>query len=132
MGNSSIDERISGKKPWVVERRERQRFEVDGFAEVVVSDAGFLFRGAIQDLSRSGCYIKTKAYLSVNVGAEVELRFSVNDFHFKTPAKVRLVRRGAGAGFEFLCVEEKVEKGLDGLIAKLSNTTSSVAAKKSG
>ena len=58
------------------ERRKQERFGCDGFAEVIVGDAEFLFRGAIQDISLSGCYIRSRARLRLHRGAEVDLHFS--------------------------------------------------------
>jgi hypothetical protein len=102
------------------EKRRQERFPADGPAEVVVADAGIVFRGKTRDLSQRGCYIKSTAYLSAGVGAEVEVRFSVSDVHFRAPARVRLVRPGKGAGFEFLRVEQNVQNDLNSLIERLS------------
>jgi hypothetical protein len=102
------------------ERRDRERFGVEGFAEATVPGSKVLFRGNTQDLSQTGCYIRTKAFLSADIGEEVELRLSVDELHFKTSARVRAVRRGRGAGFEFLGIDEEAREGIDALIAKLS------------
>jgi hypothetical protein len=120
MGNSStVEEKATGTKTAVVDRRHRRRFGVDGFAEVVVSETRFLFRGKIRDLSLNGCYVMTKAYLSVALGTEIELRFSVDDVHFRARAKVRVVKPGFGAGFEFLIDDPRIQTLLANLINKL-------------
>ena len=118
--SASRSETTSGRKPVAGEKRRRERFPADGPAEVVVADAGIVYRGKTHDLSQTGCYIKSTGYLSAGIGAEVEVRFSVSDVHFRAPAKVRLVRPGKGAGFEFLRVEEQVQKDLNSLIDRLS------------
>jgi hypothetical protein len=117
------DETTAGKKPAIGENRAQKRFRADGLAEVVVADAGIVFRGNTRDVSQTGCYIKSTGYLSADVGGEVEVRFSISDVHFRAPAKVRLVRPGKGAGFEFLRVEQNVQKVLDTLIERLSCLT---------
>jgi hypothetical protein len=122
-GSRGRSETTGGKKPVAGEKRRRKRFPVDGPAEVVVADAGIVFRGKTHDLSQTGCYINSKGYLVAGIGAEVEVRFSVSDVQFRAPAKVRLVKPGKGAGFEFLRVEQNVQKDLDTLIETLSCAT---------
>jgi hypothetical protein len=122
-GSISKNETTTGKRLGAGEKRRRKRFRADGLAEVVVADTGFVFRGKTHDLSQMGCYVRSSAYLSAGIDAEVEVRFSVSDVHFRAPAKVRLVRPGKGAGFEFLRVEENVQKDLDTLIERLSCAT---------
>jgi hypothetical protein len=119
-GSTNRNETTGGKQPVAGEKRRRERFRADGLAEVVVADAGIVFRGKTHDLSQAGCYVNSTGYLSAGIGAEVEVRFSVSDVHFRAPAKVRLVRPGKGAGFEFLRVEQNVQKDLNSLIERLS------------
>jgi hypothetical protein len=101
------------------DQRNRERFRVDGLAEVVVGDTGVVFRGKTCNLSQTGCYIDSKGYLSASVGEEVEVRFSVSDVHLKALARVRVVKRGKGAGFEFLRVEEDAQNSLGSLLDRL-------------
>ncbi len=113
------------EKPALVnDRRKRERFRVDGLAEVNIPNCQILFRGLTSDLSYAGCYIQSPAYLGADLGQEVEVRFSVSDVHFRASAKVTTVRRGKGAGFEFLHVEEEAQNNLNTLIEKLSSPTS--------
>jgi hypothetical protein len=101
------------------ERRGQERFRADGLAEVV-ANSKVLFRGETHDISRGGCYIKSKGYLSADVGEAVEVRFSVSGIHFRASAKVRSVRRGKGAGLEFLSVEEDAQNNLNTLLERLA------------
>jgi PilZ domain len=64
------------------ERRKQERFDCDGFAEVVVDDAAFLFRGNIQNLSIGGCYIQSRARLRLDRGAEADLHFNLSGDFF--------------------------------------------------
>jgi hypothetical protein len=114
------NESTGGRNAVAREKRRQERFPADGPAEVVVADAGIVFRGNTRDLSQRGCYIKSTCYLSAGVGTEVEVRFSVSDVHFRAPARVRLVRPGKGASFEFLRVEQNVQNDLNSLIERLS------------
>jgi hypothetical protein len=106
------------------DRRKRDRFRADGMAEVNIPNCQILFRGLTSDLSYAGCYIQSPAYLGADLGEQVEVRFSVSDVHFRASAKVTAIRRGKGAGFEFLHVEEEAQNNLNTLIEKLSSPTS--------
>lgn len=102
------------------ERRIAQRIPCDGFAEVVVPSSGFLFRGEISDLSEFGCYIKTRARLSIRRSVEVELRFTICGDNFSVLARTAVVKTGTGAGFEFAVIEPQMHKKLLELIDELN------------
>jgi len=102
-----------------VERREHQRFAVDGWAEVVVADGSLLFRGRVLDLSVAGCYIETEARLQLAPGTLVEMVFRVNEIVFRPLATSRVVRPGEGAGFLFSNLDAKMRSNLELLIAEL-------------
>jgi hypothetical protein len=104
-----------------VERRQHQRFAVDGWAEVVVADGSLLFRGRILDLSVAGCYIETEARLRLEPGTHVEMVFRVNEIVFGPMATSRAVRPGEGAGFLFLNLNAKMQADLELLIAELKS-----------
>lgn len=106
------------------ERRKQERFACSGFAEVVLNDAAFLFRGTILDLSRTGCYIQSRARLMLERGTTVELRFSVQNEELLLPAKIMIIRPGAGAGFEFFEIQPRMLDRLSSLINKLADPTS--------
>ncbi len=106
------------------ERRKQERFDCDGFAEVVVDDAAFLFRGNIQNLSLGGCYIQSHARLRLDRGAEADLHFNLSGDVFHARARIMIVRTGAGAGFEFLSDDPELQGRIAGLIQKLSNAPS--------
>ncbi len=107
-------EEASGK-----DRRKQERFDCDGFAEVIVDDAAFLFRGSIQNFSLGGCYIRSRAQLRVGRGTEVDLQFTLNGDLFKARARIMIVRPNTGAGFEFLLTDPEVVRRLTDLIRKL-------------
>ena len=111
------------------DRRMQPRFECDGFAEVVVDNAGFLFRGKIRDFSLSGCYICSLAPLNLERGTEVELRFAVAGDYVSTAARIVVVRPGAGAGFAFLAKDPELQDKLARLIRKHDETTNGRESK---
>jgi hypothetical protein len=114
-GEEKTEETVGGR-----ERRRQERFECDGFAEVIVDDAAFLFRGAIRDFSMTGCFIKSTAQLRLDRGAEVDLRFSVDGHYFSARARLMIVRPGGGAGFEFLLGDPELQNRLGTLITRFS------------
>jgi len=103
------------------ERRERERFPCVGFAEVILDDVAFLFRGSIRDLSLTGCYIQSAARLMLERGSNVELRFTVKNVELRLSGKIMIIRPGAGAGFEFLPMAAEMQSRLARLIQKLAN-----------
>jgi hypothetical protein len=106
------------------DRRKQERFECSGFAEVVLDDAAFLFRGIIRDLSLTGCYIQSRARLMLDLGTTVELKFSVKSDELLLPARIAIIRPGAGAGFEFFEIQPSMQSRLSSLIYKLANPAS--------
>ena len=84
------------------DRRRYERFEFDGFAEVISFHPEVLFRGAVKDISLTGCYVETRARLNLKRFAEIELRFSANGQQLSALARVMDVRPGKGIGVEFI------------------------------
>ena len=103
------------------ERRKHGRYTCEGFAEVILEEAAFLFRGTIRDLSLTGCYVQSTARLKLNAGTMVELKFSLNSDQLLLPAQIVAVRPGFGAGFEFLDIDREMRNRLARLIFKLAN-----------
>jgi hypothetical protein len=59
----------------------------------------------------------------LNSGTTVELKFSVNRDELLLPARIVVIRPGAGAGFEFFDVGAYMQSRLTSLIDKLANPT---------
>jgi hypothetical protein len=114
------------------ERRMQERFDCDGFAEVIVDGTAFLFRGVIQNFSLGGCYIESRAHLRLERGAEADLHFSLNGDFFKARARLTIVRPRSGAGFEFLSDDPELQRRLVNLIAKLTSVPAGEVAAPAG
>lgn len=106
------------------ERRRSRRYPCNGFAEVVVFHPESLFRGEIRDVSQSGCFVMTKAHVHMERLGEVDLRFTLNENHYHTLARIIMFRPGEGVGFEFLITDRKTEK----MLRDLNRTLSEMAA----
>jgi len=111
MERASVSRTTSTAEKLPSERRIAKRHACDGFAEVVVPTSGFLFRGEIADLSETGCYVKTRARLSLRRSSEAELRFTVNGDNFSV-------------GFEFSVIEPQMHRKLLELIEELDSRDS--------
>ena len=101
------------------ERRKSKRYDCDGFAEIVGTHIGFLFRGEIQNLSQTGCYIRTRAQLKLELYTEVQLHFAVDGANYHTGARIMVVKPQLGAGFEFLTEDDKLKGDIAKLLEKL-------------
>lgn len=102
------------------ERRRHERYAVEGDAEVLLADGSQIFRGRILDISLCGCFIETQARLRMPVGTPVEMVFRANDVTLRAAATVRVIRRGAGAGFLFDDMSPRMQDELEMLIETLN------------
>jgi hypothetical protein len=116
-GETEKKKKYAGK-----ERRRHPRYDCDGQAETLVIYSGCLFRGTVRDISETGCYIETKAWLNLKRFAEVDLRLMVNENDYRTFARVMYIRFGKGVGFEFLFPNPATEKLFKDLIETLART----------
>jgi hypothetical protein len=106
--------------PKEAERRRHRRFPCEGHAEVVCCDPTVLFRGRIRDISLTGCFIETAVRLHLQRHTQVDVRFTIMGRHFKTIARVMEIRRGKGAGFEFLPRERSMQESFLKLLESLN------------
>src|ERR1700722_3411294 len=72
-GEESMEAAVRGG----VERRRDERYAVHGDAEIVVTGGMSMFRGRIVNISTSGCYVQTVAWIRLPAGTSVELVFVV-------------------------------------------------------
>lgn len=100
------------------ERRRHPRYVCEGFVEAIVNEAEFLFRGEIHDLSRSGCFIRTRARLRVQPGQQVDLFFTIQNDQIKCQARVANLHAGKGVGLEFIVVSERAQKTIRALVRR--------------
>ncbi|HEY2861670.1 MAG TPA: PilZ domain-containing protein [Terracidiphilus sp.] len=91
------------------ERRRNRRFSCVGEAHVISVSPRTLFRGKVRDISRTGCFIETRAQIDVEGMAEVELHFIARGIRLKSLARLTDVRPGKGAGFEFVPGDPRME-----------------------
>ena len=115
----SIAEAIALETAKGIERRRSRRYPCTGQAEGLFHQPDVLFRGEVRDMSLTGCLIQTRALLHVQPYAEVELRFQVNNNHYRTVARVIEIRRGIGVGLEFMHEDTQTLASFKGLMVTL-------------
>jgi PilZ domain len=111
-----MNDQTEGEKS---DRRRHKRFPCEGSAEVRAFDFNILFRGRLRDLSKSGCFVETRAHLKLPRRAQVELRFTACGVKLTVRAHVMDVRVGKGAGFEFQPNDPRLDKTFENLISQL-------------
>jgi hypothetical protein len=114
-----ISEPQTGEDGAGKERRRSHRHDCKGFAEAWVLDPESLFRGEIRDISQSGCFIGTKARLSLVRHSIVDLRFTIMNGYYRAAARVLNVRPGKGVGLEFIFPDSQPAEWLKNLLEKL-------------
>jgi len=105
--SKTIDKGTAKKGSTPEERRRHRRCPCEIFSEVVVRYRGSMFRGEIADFSQSGCFLTTKAYLTLERYAEVDLRFKYKNADYRTVALVMDIQPRKGVGFEFSFADEQ-------------------------
>ncbi len=98
------------------EYRRDERYPVNGDAEVVVLGGTSLFRGRIMDISVSGCYIQTLAWVRLRPDTPVEILFAVDGKVVRALAASRFVKSKVGIGFRFVKMNDDMQRKLDELI----------------
>jgi hypothetical protein len=85
------------------------------------------------NISSSGCYVQTVAWVRLAPRTAVELVFVVKGSVVRARAEARFAESKIGLGLRFLAMEEQMQRRLDGVLASLRNATAEQAeAGKAG
>ena len=110
-----------------------ERFDVDGDAQVAATDGSAVFRGRVGNISATGCFVSTIAYIKLAPGTPVDLVFHLAGFEgpkqFHIHAEARFSRPRQGIGFRFLRMTPVLQEALDTIIAALEAQKESGPAK---
>jgi hypothetical protein len=104
----------------VAERREEERYPVSWEAEIFIPERTAMFHGRVVNISQSGCYVQTVAWVRVPPATVVELVFLLDGRMNRVEAEARFAQSRAGVGLRFLPLEEDVRRKLDRVLARLS------------
>ncbi len=72
-----------------------------------------MFRGQMVNISQSGCYVRTRAWVRVPPGTVVELVFALDGRMNRVHAEARFAQSRTGVGLRFLPLEAEVRQRLD-------------------
>jgi hypothetical protein len=101
------------------DQRRDERYAVHGDAEIFVTGGTSMFRGRILNISASGCYVQTVAWVRPAPGTLVELVFVVKGHVVRARAEARFSESKIGLGLRFVAMEEQMQRRLDGVLAGL-------------
>jgi hypothetical protein len=111
------------------ERRREERYAVTWDAEIFIPERTAMFRGQVVNISTSGCYVRTVAWVRVPPSTEVELVFLLDGRTVRTRAEARFAQSRTGVGLRFLPLEEAVWRRLNFVLERLSNAAAPAAGK---
>jgi hypothetical protein len=101
------------------ERREEERYRVDWEADIFIPERTTMFRGRVVNLSQSGCYVQTVAWVRVPPTTVVELVFRLDGRWTRVEAEARYAQSRTGVGLRFLGLGQEMRLRLDGVLAEL-------------
>ena len=111
------------------ERRDEERFAVSWDAEIFIPERTTMFRGRIVNLSSSGCYVQTVAWVRVPPTTVVEVVFKLEGRLTRVQAEARYAQSRTGVGLLFLSLEEETRRRLGNALADLVAAASAVPEK---
>jgi hypothetical protein len=101
------------------ERREEERYPVSWAAEIFIPERTTMFRGRVVNISPSGCYVQTVAWVRVPPATLVELVFLLDGRMNRVHAEARYAQSRTGVGLRFLALEQDIRRRLDDVIDQL-------------
>jgi PilZ domain len=108
------------------DQRRGVRYAVHGDAEVFVTGGMSMFRGRIINISSSGCYVQTVAWVRLTPGALVELVFVVKGQVVRARAEARFSESKIGLGLRFVSMDEQMQRRLYGVLAALRSAAAAM------
>jgi hypothetical protein len=79
-----------------------------------------LFRGRILNISESGCYIQTLAYVKLPMSTQVDILFVVSGKIVSVSAEARTSTPKVGIGFQFMAMDRDTRALLKTILSSLS------------
>ena len=111
------------------ERREEERYPVSWEAEIFIPERTAMFHGRVVNISQSGCYVQTVAWVRVPPTTVVEVVFKLEGRLTRVQAEARYAQSRTGVGLLFLSLEEETRRRLGNALADLVAAASAVPEK---
>ncbi len=121
VGTAQAARQPAGKPPALRERRAQSRHEVDTSAVVYLVNIGSRLHGRIQDLSASGCRIRTDERFPVGIYTRVETEFRLEGLPFRLGGVIQAIhdRERRLVGIRFLDVSDRKRRQVEHLIEEI-------------
>ncbi len=88
-------------------------------AQIAIPEGAAIFRRQVANISPSGCYVRTTAWVRVIPTTVVELVVTLDGRRTSIRAEARFAQSRTGVGLRFLPLEEEIRSRLDRVIARL-------------
>jgi len=126
--SETIDEGPAGEGSKRTERRRHRRYSSDLFARVVVHQRNSMVRGEMLDISESGCFVMTRAFLRLERDSEADIQFKFKNVDYRTSAVVVNIQPGKGVGLKFSFADAQTAEAFLALSTVLSAAASPAQA----
>jgi PilZ domain len=110
-------------------RRGEERYPVAWDAQIAIPEGAAMFRGQVANISSSGCYVQTTAWVRVPPTTVVELVVTLDGRRTSVRAEARFAQSRTGVGLRFLPLEEEIRSRLDRVIARLRTAAETAAVE---
>jgi PilZ domain len=108
------------------ERREEERYAVSWDAEIFIPERTTMFRGQMVNISPSGCYVQTVAWVRVPPSTVVEVVFKLEGRLTRVQAEARYAQSRTGVGLRFLSLEKETRRRLGSALVDLATAAAAV------
>ena len=98
-------------------------------AQIAIPEGAAIFRGQVANISPSGCYVQTVAWVRVPPTTVVEVVFKLEGRLTRVQAEARYAQSRTGVGLLFLSLEEETRRRLGNALADLVAAASAVPEK---
>jgi hypothetical protein len=101
------------------ERRKQARYEVDESAAIFFVKGGLTLQGRIENLSLSGCRIRTIERCLVDIYTRVEIEFHLQGLPFRLSGVIQSIHLRNTVGIRFLDLSERKQAQITELIGEI-------------
>jgi hypothetical protein len=123
---------LPARKPAGRERRQQSRHEVDTSATILLVNIGSTLKGRIQDLSITGCRIRTDEHFPVGIYTRVETEFRLEGLPFRLGGVIQSIHDRNNVGVRFLDLSERKRKQVLELIDEIEQMRAAPLAAADG
>ena len=117
--SASPDQPASQLTGGSADRRAEPRLHCAGYAEIILLPAGTRIRGALLNLSTSGCCIETETRLQLPMNKTVEVQVCTEGATLRVAGELRNLREERRVGIKFTGITGRKAKQISELLEEL-------------